>query len=178
MNQLATRERKAGLTGMAERLVVLVKSGNSGGGKEPQLKADLHVFCDRACPKPEYCGTMLETEVSFMERIRAQFVGVELYFENLETAKRFYIETLGLEVSDEQGGHHATFDGGAGFVCLERKGAESYPSKDKAVLFFEVPNLRSAVAAIGQDRLVQSERTWAVLHDPEGHNILLLERPS
>jgi catechol 2,3-dioxygenase-like lactoylglutathione lyase family enzyme len=178
MNQLATRERKAGLTGMAERLVVLVKPGNSGGGKEPQLKADLHVFCDRACPKPEYRGTMLETEVSFMERIRAQFVGVELYFEDLETAKRFYIETLGLEVSDEQGGHHAKFDGGAGFVCLERKGAESYPSKDKAVLFFEVPNLRSAVAAIGQDRLVQSERTWAVLHDPEGHNILLLERPS
>jgi catechol 2,3-dioxygenase-like lactoylglutathione lyase family enzyme len=119
---------------------------------------------------------MLEAEGAFMERIRAQFVGVELYFENLETAKRFYVETLGLEVSDEQVGHHAKFDGGAGFVCLERKGAESYPSKDKAVLFFEVPNLRSAVAAIGQDRVVQSERTWAALHDPEGHNILLLER--
>jgi hypothetical protein len=40
MDQLATRESKAGLTGMAERLVVLVKPGNSGGGKEPQLKAD------------------------------------------------------------------------------------------------------------------------------------------
>jgi predicted enzyme related to lactoylglutathione lyase len=121
---------------------------------------------------------MLEVEEPFMERIRAEFVGVELYFENLETAKKFYIGTLGLEVSDEQVGHHAKFHGGAGFVCLERKGAESYPSKDKAVLFFEVPNLRSAIAAIGQDRLVQSERTWAVLHDPEGHNILLLERSS
>jgi predicted enzyme related to lactoylglutathione lyase len=121
---------------------------------------------------------MLEAEDAFMERIRAQFVGVELYFENLETAKRFYIETLGLEVSDERLDHHAKFDTGAGFVCLERKGAGSYPSQDKAVLFFEVPNLRSAIAAIGQDRLVQSEPTWAVLHDPEGHNILLVERSS
>jgi hypothetical protein len=40
MDQLAARERKAGLTGMAERLVVLMKPGNSGGGKGPQLKAD------------------------------------------------------------------------------------------------------------------------------------------
>ena len=69
-------------------------------------------------------------------------------------------------------------NGGAGFVCLERKGAELYPSKDQAVLFFEVPNSKSAITAIGQDRLVQAERTWAVLRDPEGHNILLLERSS
>ncbi|PYX85606.1 MAG: hypothetical protein DMG68_17665, partial [Acidobacteria bacterium] len=109
-----------------------------------------------------------------MAAIEARFVGVELYFENLERAKKFYVEALGLKVSDEQAGHHAKFDSGAGFVCLERKGAESYPSKDKAVLFFEVPDLKSAISAIGQDQLVQSEPTWAVLHDPEGHNILLL----
>jgi hypothetical protein len=36
-NQLATRERQAGLTGMAERLAVPTKPGNSDGGKEPQL---------------------------------------------------------------------------------------------------------------------------------------------
>jgi predicted enzyme related to lactoylglutathione lyase len=111
-----------------------------------------------------------------MDRIQARFVGVELYFDDLDKAKNFYIDTMGLDVADEQIGHHAKFDNGAGFVCLERKGAESYPSKDKAVLFFEVPDLRSAIAAIGQDRLVQSEGTWAVLHDPEGHNILLLQR--
>ena len=86
-----------------------------------------------------------------MGRIRARFVGVELYFENLERAKTFYQETMGLEVSDEQVGHHAKFDSGAGFVCLERKGAESYPSKYKAVLFFEVLDLKSAIAAIGQN---------------------------
>src|SRR6185437_13323313 len=39
-DQLAARERPAGLTGMAERLVVPTKPGNSGGGKGPQLKAD------------------------------------------------------------------------------------------------------------------------------------------
>ena len=40
MDQLAARERKAGLTGMAERLVVPTKPGNSGGGKGPQLKGN------------------------------------------------------------------------------------------------------------------------------------------
>ena len=40
VDQLATRERKAGLTGMAERLVVPKKPDNSGGGKGLQLKAD------------------------------------------------------------------------------------------------------------------------------------------
>ena len=39
-DQPATRERKAGPYGMAERLAVPMKPGNSGGGKGPQLKAD------------------------------------------------------------------------------------------------------------------------------------------
>jgi predicted enzyme related to lactoylglutathione lyase len=111
-----------------------------------------------------------------MQPIHAQFIGVELYFDDLERAKKFYQETLSLVVSDEQFGHHAKFDCGGSFVCLERKGAESYPSKDKAVLFFEVPNLKSALAAIEPNKVVHSESTWAVLHDPEGHNVLLLER--
>jgi len=45
-----------------------------------------------------------------MERIQAPFVGGELYFDDLERAKRFYIGTMGLEVSDEEVGflslHH------------------------------------------------------------------------
>ena len=110
-----------------------------------------------------------------MQRIHSQFKGVELYFDDLQRAKKFYEETLSLPLSDEQIGHHARFDSGAGFICLERKGAESYPSKDKAVLFFEVADLRSAVAAIGPEAFVQIEPTWAVLHDPEGHNVLLVE---
>ena len=111
-----------------------------------------------------------------MQPIQARFIGVELYFGDLEKAKEFYRQTLGLEMSEEQVGHHAKFDFGASFVCLERKGAESYPSKDKAVLFFEVPHLASAIAAVGQEKIVQCEREWAVLHDPEGHNLLLLQK--
>src|SRR5262249_6279970 len=40
VDQLATRERQAWPYGMAERFVVPLKPGNSGGGKGPQLKAD------------------------------------------------------------------------------------------------------------------------------------------
>ena len=40
VDQLATRERQAGPTGMAERLVVPMKSVNPGGGKGPQLKGN------------------------------------------------------------------------------------------------------------------------------------------
>ncbi len=113
-----------------------------------------------------------------MKDISARFVGIEIYFDDLERAKKFYVETLGLHVSDEQPGHHAKFDSDAGFVCLERKGSESYPSSDKAVLFFEVPDLQAAITAIGENRLVRSEAQWAVLHDPEGHNVLLLQAGS
>jgi predicted enzyme related to lactoylglutathione lyase len=111
-----------------------------------------------------------------MDKPALRFVGVELYFENLDRAKKFYLETLGLSISDEEAGHHAKFGGEAGFICLEKKGCENYPSKDKAVLFFEVPNLKSAIDAIGQGNIVKEATNWAVLHDPEGHNILLLQR--
>ena len=110
-----------------------------------------------------------------MNNISAQFVGVEVYFDDLEIAKTFYAEMLGLPLSDEQPGQYVKFDSDHGFVCLERKGSESYPSSDKAVLFFEVPDLAAAVTAIGENRLVRSEAGWAVLHHPEGHNILLLQ---
>lgn len=113
-----------------------------------------------------------------MAEIAARFLGVELYFDDLEKAKVFYSETLGLKISDYQPGRLTKFDSGGGFVALERKGSESYPSRDKAVLFFAVLDLEEAIYAIGKERVVQSEPTWAVLHDPEGHNILLLQRAS
>jgi predicted enzyme related to lactoylglutathione lyase len=110
-----------------------------------------------------------------MKEISARLVGVELYFDDLDLARSFYTETLGLKVSEEQEGRFTKFDGGAGFLCLERKGSESYPSRDKAVLFFQVPDLGAAISAIGQDQIVQSQPGWAVVHDPEGHNVLLLQ---
>jgi hypothetical protein len=64
-------------------------------------------------------------------------------------------------------------------VCLEKRGVENYLSANKAVLFIEVADLRSALDALGPDKIVKYEtatdRPWAVLHDPEGHNILLLQ---
>ena len=117
-----------------------------------------------------------------MSNINARLVGVELYFSDLPAAKRFYEETLGLSISGEQPGHHAQFNVGRAFLCLEKKGAEDYPSRDKAVIFLEVPSVQAAVEAIGQERFVHIERgaestgqPWAVLHDTEGHNVLLLE---
>ena len=110
--------------------------------------------------------------------IGARFIGVELYFDELEKAKRFYADVLGLSIAEEQPGHHAKFESGSGFICLEKTGVESYPSQDKAVLFFEVADLQSAISSIGREKLVQAEQSWAVVHDPEGHNVVLLERRS
>ncbi|HYL75666.1 MAG TPA: VOC family protein [Bryobacteraceae bacterium] len=105
-----------------------------------------------------------------------RFAGVELYFDDLDRAKEFYSRILKLELADEQAGHYAKFQSGAGFVCLEKKGSETYPSRDKAVLFFDVDDLPAVIATLDSSRIVRSEPTWAVLHDPEGHNILLLQR--
>jgi hypothetical protein len=104
-----------------------------------------------------------------------------LYFDDLSAAKNFYEGTLGHNNFSELAGHHAQFNVGQAFLCLEKKGAENYPSHDKAVIFLEVPNVQVAVKAIGRERFVHVEpgaegrRPWAVLHDTERHNVLLLE---
>lgn len=109
-----------------------------------------------------------------------KLAGVELYFDDLNAARRFYHEVLGLPIADEEPGHYTKFTAGDRFVCAERKGAETYPSLDKAVLFLEVDDLEAAIARIGPERVIQRNNArpsrWAVLHDPEGHNILLLTR--
>ena len=112
-----------------------------------------------------------------MNELLPRFAGVELYFEDLDRAREFYTQILGL-VADEESGRYAKFDSGAGFVCLERKGSEPYPSHDKAVLFFEVADLEGTINAIGRDRFVYNAAGWAVLHDPEGHNVLLMQHKS
>jgi predicted enzyme related to lactoylglutathione lyase len=117
-----------------------------------------------------------------MSSINARLVGVELYFDDLVAAKNFYEEILGLDIFGEQPGHHAQFNVGQAFLCLEKKGVEDYPSRDKAVIFLEVPNVQAAVEAIGRERFVHvgsgdesTQSPWAILHDTEGHNVLLLE---
>ena len=113
---------------------------------------------------------------------KPRMVGVELYFNQFARARKFYRDILGLTLADELPGHHARFAAGNTFLCLERKGAENYPSADKAVVFFEVPDVAAAVKTLGRKRILRYEpqsgarrAAWAVLHDPEGHNILLLE---
>jgi catechol-2,3-dioxygenase len=64
-------------------------------------------------------------------KLSARFIGIELYFEDLEQGKRFYGETLGFRILDQQQGHYARYDTRPTFVCLERKGFESYPSRAK-----------------------------------------------
>jgi catechol 2,3-dioxygenase-like lactoylglutathione lyase family enzyme len=113
---------------------------------------------------------------------KPRLVGVELYFDDLPAARRFYQDTLGLELLEEQPDHHAKFDGQSAFICLEGKGAESYPSQDKAVIFLEVADLQSTIEEIGEERFIElgpknkdGHVSWAVLHDPEGHNVLMLQ---
>ena len=61
------------------------------------------------------------------------------------------------------------------FCLPETQGAESYPSQDKAVLFFEVADLAALLDAIGKDKNVHCGRTvlarpaWALIHDPQDY---------
>lgn len=117
-----------------------------------------------------------------MDRPKTRLVGVELYFHDLPRAKAFYAEVLGLALAEDEPDHHAKFGAGEAFLCLERRGAETYPSADKAVLFLEVSDLRRVIADGASHHVVQqewnAEHPWVVLHDPEGHNVLLIQAPA
>jgi catechol 2,3-dioxygenase-like lactoylglutathione lyase family enzyme len=110
---------------------------------------------------------------------RLRLLGVELYVEDLPRARDFYGGVLGLPLEEEQPDRHAKFAPLAAFLCLERKGVENYPSQDKAVVFLEVGDLQGYVASVGADRFVRVELgaspRWAVLHDPDGYNVVLIE---
>ncbi len=120
-----------------------------------------------------------------VQDFKVRLAGVELYYDDLQTATHFYRDTLGLKLSDEHPGHYAKFAAGDAFICVERKGTESYPSRDKAVVFIEVSDLGAMIEKIGREKVVQfgpeensGRLSWAVLHDPEGYNVLLLQARS
>jgi predicted enzyme related to lactoylglutathione lyase len=120
-----------------------------------------------------------------LKKLDVRLVGVELYFDDPQQGKQFYSNVIGFELLDEEEGHYARFDAGESLVCLERRGSEPYPSRDKAVLFLEVSNLADAVRCIGEEKIVATKppgegrrRPWAALHDPEGYNIVLVEAAS
>jgi predicted enzyme related to lactoylglutathione lyase len=82
-----------------------------------------------------------------------RLAGIELYFDDLEGASAYYCR-LGLALSEEEPGHYAKFAAGDTFICLERKGSESYPSKDKAVVFLEVEGLGATIERLGPEQVV------------------------
>jgi catechol 2,3-dioxygenase-like lactoylglutathione lyase family enzyme len=114
-----------------------------------------------------------------MNRSDTRLAGVELYFDDLPRAKAFYRDVLGLDLVEDAADHHAKFEVGGPFLCLEKRGVEAYPSADKAVVFFEVRDVRQTVQDVGPSHVVRYDpdaaSAWAVLHDPEGHNILLIQ---
>src|SRR5262249_208032 len=71
-------------------------------------------------------------------KLEPRLLGMELYFDDVPRARDFYRGVLGLPLEEEQPRHHAKFAPQGGFLCLERKGVENYPSQDKAVVFLEV----------------------------------------
>jgi catechol 2,3-dioxygenase-like lactoylglutathione lyase family enzyme len=113
---------------------------------------------------------------------QGRLAGIELYFERLEQARRFYSETLGFELQEHQATHHAKFGLTGGFLCLEQKGVEPYPSADKAVVFVEVTDLSSRLTRIGAAPVVGADTraapSWAAVRDPEGHTVLLVQAPT
>jgi predicted enzyme related to lactoylglutathione lyase len=125
-----------------------------------------------------------EAPVQNGDKFSTRLVGIELYFDDLQQGKQFYGDVFGLKLLDEVAGHHARFEAGGSFVCLERKGSESYTSRDKAVVFLEVSNLSEAIRHIGEEKIVatkplgeEGRRPWAAFHDPEGYNIVVVEAP-
>jgi predicted enzyme related to lactoylglutathione lyase len=62
-----------------------------------------------------------------MQAASPRLVGVELYFDDLGTARGFYQRILGLELGDEDPDHYARFDAGEAFLCLERTGSSPTP---------------------------------------------------
>jgi predicted enzyme related to lactoylglutathione lyase len=116
-----------------------------------------------------------------MPVFQTRLAGVELYFDDLARARTFYGDVLGLDVVEEDAGQHIKLEAGTAFLCLEKRGVEAYPSADKAVLFLEVTDLAQALERVGMQRVVQRggdlPGPWAVLHDPEGHNVLLVQAP-
>jgi catechol 2,3-dioxygenase-like lactoylglutathione lyase family enzyme len=117
-----------------------------------------------------------------MIKPQIRLAGVELYFDNLERARRFYSKTLGLPVTEHDATHHTKLSVGEAFVCLERKGVEHYPSAHKAVVFLEVEDLRAAIKRLDAADILQHDpdaaQPWAAVRDPEGHTVTLLQARS
>ena len=115
-----------------------------------------------------------------MPHSKVRFAGFELYLDDLERARCFYTMKLGLRTIEQDPTHHVKLAGGDAFLCLERKGVESYPSAEKAVVFVEVPDLQATVAKFDSSEILgrglKEAQPWIAIRDPEGHTVLLLQK--
>ena len=82
----------------------------------------------------------------------ARFVGVQLCFVDLQTARSLYAGVPARLPKSKKG---TTQSSRTKEDSSASKGVESYPSNDKAVLWFEVEDRQTSIAATGRDRQVR-----------------------
>jgi predicted enzyme related to lactoylglutathione lyase len=109
--------------------------------------------------------------------------GIVLYSEDLERAKAFYAGLLGLPILLEED-HVVHFDAGSVRLAIHRYPTEGKREASEGFLVFSVDDLAAAYEDLrrrGAEFLgpptVRPYGRVAYLHDPEGHEIGLLEEP-
>lgn len=66
-----------------------------------------------------------------MQPIHAQLIGIELYFDDLDKARKFYKDILGLTITEELADHRAQFESAGRFICLSARGLSRTPRKTR-----------------------------------------------
>ncbi len=109
--------------------------------------------------------------------------GIVLYSENLDRAKAFYSELLGLPLLLEED-HVVHFDAGTVRLAIHRYPTGGTHDMREGFVVFSVDDLATAYEDLrrrGAEFLgPPADRPYgrvAYLHDPEGHEIGLLEEP-
>jgi len=109
--------------------------------------------------------------------------GIVLYSANLDAARAFYRDVLGLPLLLEED-HVLHFDAGSVRLAIHRYPTEGRREAPEGFLVFAVDDLRAAYEDLqrrGAEFLgPPADRPYgrvAYLHDPEGHEIGLLEEP-
>jgi predicted enzyme related to lactoylglutathione lyase len=110
--------------------------------------------------------------------------GVVLYSRDLDRARTFYRDILGLPILLEEP-HVIHFDGGSVRVAIHHYPTEGEREAPEGFLVFAVENLDVAYADLRQRGAEflgpPADRPYgrvAYLRDPEGHEIGLIEEPS
>ena len=109
--------------------------------------------------------------------------GIVLYSENLERAKAFYADVLELPLLLEEA-HALHFDAGGARLAIHRYPTEGSVETPEGFLMFAVDDLDATYEDLrrrGAEFLgppaTRSYGRVAYLHDPEGHEIGLIEEP-